>query len=64
MTEKELLEIKKILGLNDLKQDIKDLRKEFKELDRKLSTFWYKITFVLLSFIVMVFLGEILIRVL
>jgi len=62
MTEKELNEVKKILGLDDLKNDIKDLRKEFRELDRKISTFWYKITFVLISFIIMVFLGEILVR--
>ena len=64
MTEKELLEIKKVLGLDDLKNDIRDLRKEFKELDRKISTFWYKITFVLISFIIMVFLGEVLVRIL
>jgi len=49
MTEKELLEIKKILGIDDLKNDIHELQKQINELDHKLTSFWYKVALIIIS---------------
>ena len=63
MTERELNEIKNILGLNELRTDIKELRNDVRQLEHKISGVWYKLVFVLISLLTGGFLMEILLKV-
>ena len=49
MTEKDFNQIKQILGIDDLKNDIRELRKKVECIDKKVSGFWYKLVFVLIG---------------
>jgi len=49
MTERDLNQIKQILGIDDLKDDIRELRKKVECIDKKVSGFWYKLVFILIS---------------
>lgn len=62
MNEKELLQVKEILGIDSLRKDIKDLSGEVKKLDHRLSSFWYKVVFVLLSVVTTGFLLEVILK--
>jgi len=60
MTEHDLNQIKQILGIDDLKDDIRELRKKVECIDKKVSGFWYKLVFVLIGiFIAYVVYGKV-----
>ena len=57
MNERDLNEIKDILGIDDLRLDIKELRQEVMKLDHKLSGFWYKVVFTLIGILAISLIG-------
>ena len=57
MNERDLNEIKDILGIDDLRLDIKELRQEVMNLDHKLSGFWFKVVFILIGILIASLIG-------
>jgi len=49
MTTDELQQMKEALGIRELRQEISELRREFRHLEHKVSGFWYRILVLLMG---------------